>query len=60
MTRKVTFSAEERKRLAEVCRALGTTFGELVHWATLHALDELEGYARDSTAIRDFYERNQT
>ena len=51
--------AEGGEQKALEWRALGTTFAELVHWATLHALDELEGYARDSAEIRAFYERNQ-
>jgi len=43
MNRKVTFSAEERKRLAEVCRILGITFAEFVHRAAMQAADEVLG-----------------
>jgi hypothetical protein len=55
MARQLTFSEEERARLVTACRALSTTFEELVHWATLHALDELEGLAQDYDAIKAFY-----
>jgi hypothetical protein len=41
--RAVIFTKDERARLADVCKAIGTTFEELVHVATMHALDELEG-----------------
>lgn len=53
--RTVTFSAEERARLAEICKALGTTFGEFVHFATMRAVDECEGYGRDAGLVRAFY-----
>ena len=53
--RKVTFDAAERARLAVVCQALGTTFGEFVHTATMHALDELEGDGRYTKRIGDIY-----
>jgi hypothetical protein len=43
LARKITFSAEERARLAKVCVALGTRFEEFVHDATMQALDEMEG-----------------
>ena len=44
MTRRtVTFSAEERKRLAEVCKILGITFAEFVHKAAMQAADEILG-----------------
>ena len=46
MNRRLTFSAEERKRLAFACQALGTTFEEFVHEATLQALDEFEADIR--------------
>jgi hypothetical protein len=59
VARQLTFSEEERARLATACKALGTTFEELVHWATLQALDELESYGRDAKALHDFYERGQ-
>ena len=54
--RDLTFSAEERARLADVCKALGTTFAEVAHFATMRAVDECEGYARDAGLIRAFYE----
>ena len=38
----VTFSAEERQRLAKACQVLGVKFHEFVHFATLQALDEVE------------------
>ena len=53
---RATFTREERERLAPVCIALGTTFGEFVHFATMRAVDELEGYARDSALIRAYYD----
>jgi len=56
MNRTLTFTREERARLAEVCKVLGTTFQEFVKQATLHALDEMEGYARDAKALNDYYQ----
>jgi hypothetical protein len=56
--KKVTFSAEERKRLANVCVALGTTFQEFCHFATMQAVDECEGLARDQKLISAYYENH--
>ena len=57
-TRRLTFTLAERRRLADVCQVLGTTFEEFVHWATMQALDEMEGYARDAALIRAYYENS--
>jgi hypothetical protein len=43
MNRKVTFSAEERKRLAEVCKILGIKFEEFAHDSVMHSVDEVLG-----------------
>ena len=51
----VVFTRAERARLAEVCMALGAKFPEFVHFATMRAVDELEGYARDAALIRAYY-----
>lgn len=48
----VTFTASERARLAEVCKALGTTFAEFVHFATMEAVSEVEGYGAEAAAER--------
>ncbi len=45
---ELTFSPEERSRLAKVCQALGTTFEEFVHHATMQAVDEMEGLAHEA------------
>lgn len=48
MTRRtIMFDARTRKRLREVCRALGTSYPEFVEWAVKQALDECEGAARE-------------
>lgn len=39
----VVFDKKERERLAKACQILGATFGEFVHIATMHAVDEFEG-----------------
>lgn len=46
MRDEVTFTKQERRRLAKACQVLGTTFAEFVHQATMHALDEFEGEGR--------------
>lgn len=39
----VDWTADDRLRLAAVCQALGVTFEEFVHEATMQAVDEVEG-----------------
>jgi hypothetical protein len=56
--RELTFTKEERARLAEVCIALGTTFEEFAHFATMRCIDECEGYANDAALIHAYYEGN--
>ena len=58
MARQLTFSEEERARLAVCCKALSTTFEEFAKFAVMQAVSECEGLARDSNAIREYYERN--
>jgi hypothetical protein len=41
-SKEVVFTKAERKRLAKACQVLGVFFGEFVHDATMHALDEFE------------------
>lgn len=43
MRRTLTFTKGERARLADQCKALGITFEEFVHQATMQACDEMEG-----------------
>jgi hypothetical protein len=50
--RVVTFTRAERERLAVQCKALGIYFEEFVHDATMQALDEMEGEARDARRSR--------
>lgn len=45
--RQVTFTREERQRIADQCKALGITFEEFVRYGTLQALDEMEGLGRE-------------
>jgi hypothetical protein len=45
--RTVTFTKAERQRIAEHCQALGITFGEFIRWATLQAVDEMDGVQRE-------------
>lgn len=40
---QLTFTRDERERLAAACQILGITFAEFVKWATLHELDQIEG-----------------
>jgi hypothetical protein len=56
VARQLTFSEEERGRLAVCCKALGTSFEEFAHFATMQAVDEVEGYGRDIRAMKDYYE----
>lgn len=44
---ELVFNPEERRRLAKVCQALGTTFEEFVHHATMQAVDEMEGISQE-------------
>lgn len=53
----MTFTPEERRRLMVACRALRTTYVEFVHFATMQAISECEGYARDQAEVDAFYER---
>jgi hypothetical protein len=50
----VNFTREERARMADQCRALGITFGELVHQCTIQGLDELE--TDEHSMIRRYFE----
>jgi hypothetical protein len=50
------FSEDDRKRLMPVCRALGTSFADFIHFATMQAVDECEGLAREQDAIRQYYQ----
>jgi hypothetical protein len=44
--RLITFTKEERERIAPHCKALGITFAEFVHDATMHMVDEMDGLQR--------------
>ena len=53
--KQLRFNARDYKRLRDACRALGTSMAEFIEFATLTALDEMEGYARDAEVLRRFY-----
>ena len=55
--RELKFTPAEMTRLRETCRSLGTSYSEFVKFATLQALDEVDGYARDAEALRAYYEQ---
>jgi hypothetical protein len=44
---RITFSVDERERLAKICQALNTTFAEFVHYASMQSVDEMEGLSRE-------------
>ena len=44
------------RRLERACAALQCGYGLFVGWAVRQALDEMDGYAADAQAIREFYE----
>ena len=46
----ITFSREERARIAVHCKALGTKFHEFVHDASMQIVDELDGVRRERAA----------
>ena len=54
----ITFAPADRRRLMAACRALGTSYVEFITFATMQAVTECEGYARDQEAIDSFYGRN--
>ncbi len=54
--RTLTFTKEERARLAEVCVALSITFEEFAHFATMRAVEECDGYARDANLVKAYYD----
>jgi hypothetical protein len=56
--RRLTFTREERARLADICKVLGVTFEEFVHTATLHALDEIEGDRQYLGLLSKFLKEN--
>ncbi len=45
--RTLQFDPSEVDRLHDVCRALGTTYVEFVHWAVMQAVDECEALGRE-------------
>jgi hypothetical protein len=47
LTVHVTFSPEERRRLATHCQAINITFPEYIHHATLQTMDEMEAMSRE-------------
>jgi hypothetical protein len=48
--RTVAFDEGELARIRECCQALGVAYVEFIHKATMDAVEELEGYARDEHA----------
>ena len=49
------FTAADRKRLHAVCRALGTSYADFMHFATMQSVTECEGYAQDQELINRYY-----
>ena len=42
---KSDFTPAESERIRNVCRALGTSYSEFIHFAVMQAVTECEGYA---------------
>ena len=40
---RIEFSIAEQKRIHDAARALATSHSEFIHWAVLHATDEVLG-----------------
>jgi hypothetical protein len=51
LRRTLTFTAEERARLAAHCSAMGVSFEEFVHEATMQACDEMDGVQRSLSLL---------
>ena len=45
--RILTFTKAERKRIADHCLAIGISFEEFIHQATMQACDEMDGVQRE-------------
>jgi hypothetical protein len=45
--RTLSFDEGELARIRECCQALGVAYVEFIHKATMDAVEELEGYARN-------------
>jgi hypothetical protein len=54
--RAVNFSKKDYDRIRTCSFALGTSMAEFIEFATLQAVDECEGLARESQRIRDYYQ----
>jgi hypothetical protein len=59
VARQLTFSEEERARLAKICQILGTTFEQFCHFSVLQAMDECEAIGRDVEAVKRYYEDHE-
>ena len=57
MKRQLTFTKDERAKIADHCKALGITFEEFIHTATMQAVDEVNGYGRNIGSIRRLCDR---
>jgi hypothetical protein len=55
----IIFTTEQRERLHRVCRALRTSYVDFVTFATMQAITECEGLAREQDAIHQFYEERR-
>lgn len=48
MKGQLEFTRAEMARIRTVCQALGTSYAEFIHFATMQAVTEVEGYAREA------------
>ena len=44
--RRLTFTDDEMDRIRVACQALGTSYAEFIRFATMAAVDEVEGIGR--------------
>jgi hypothetical protein len=58
MKRQLTFTKEERVAIADHCKAMGITFEEFIHTATMQAVDEVNGYGIHIGSIKRLCEND--
>lgn len=51
------FTKKERERLRRCTEALRTSYIDFIHFATMQAIDEMEGYAEQARQINEHYGR---
>lgn len=50
------FTKKERERLRRCTEALRTSYIDFIHFATMQAIDEMEGIAEDYRNNREFWD----